>query len=141
MSQALISFIILIYLILSTGKPRITFLPWHHFVQFGLDVFLLIFWIAATGVSNLSCSDACKACKSAALTYDSGCGWDMAYGNSYCSCYLTSDVDCDDDYYYYANRHKRALFDAAKVFEKRARGTGNRKVNNGARIGINAVML
>ena len=74
-SQAVISILALIYLLLSTGVKRVNAIPWHPFGQLGLDAFLLILWIAAAATSTVTCDDACNACKNIGAEFDGGCGY------------------------------------------------------------------
>ena len=61
--QAVISFFVLIYFLLSTGpKPQFRLLPWFIFGQLGLDALMFILWLAASASSSYSCNDLCSAC-------------------------------------------------------------------------------
>lgn len=61
--QAVISFVVLIYFLLSTGpKPQLRLLPWFIFGQLGLDVLMFVLWLAAAASSSYSCNDLCNAC-------------------------------------------------------------------------------
>ena len=61
--QAVISFFVLIYFLLSTGpKPQLRLLPWFIFGQLGLDAFMFVLWLAAAASSSYSCNDLCNAC-------------------------------------------------------------------------------
>lgn len=61
--QAVISFFVLIYFLLSTGpKPHLRVLPWFIFGQLGLDALMFILWLAASASSSYSCNDLCSAC-------------------------------------------------------------------------------
>ncbi|KAI4250087.1 MAG: hypothetical protein L6R40_000259 [Gallowayella cf. fulva] len=62
-AAAVLSFIVLLLLILSTG--RTTFfrvVPWIVWGQLALDVFMFIIWIAASAVSQYNCTDLCNSC-------------------------------------------------------------------------------
>ena len=77
--QTVISFIALIYLLLSTGPSRpFKILPWFIFGQLALDAVLFIFWLAAAATNNLDCDDLCNACN-----------WsNVVYGQGICYCLL-----------------------------------------------------
>ena len=61
--QAVLSFLALIYLLLSSGLSRaFKILPWWIFIQIGLDALFFIFWISAAGTSPFSCNDFCGTC-------------------------------------------------------------------------------
>lgn len=61
--QAVISFVVLIYFLLSTGpKPQLRLLPWFIFGQLGLDALMFVLWLAAAASSSYSCNDLCNAC-------------------------------------------------------------------------------
>ena len=77
--QAVISFIVLIYFLLSTGpKPQLRLLPWFIFGQLALDGLMFILWLAAAASSSYSCNDLCSACDYA---YDY-----VFYGTESCFC-------------------------------------------------------
>ncbi|KAL8668265.1 MAG: hypothetical protein Q9168_007103 [Polycauliona sp. 1 TL-2023] len=77
-AAAVLSFLVLLVLIFSTGpKGVFRLVPWIVWGQLALDLFMLIIWIAAAGVSQYSCSDLCNACPG----YDEV--WD---GNIFCYC-------------------------------------------------------
>ena len=62
-NQAVISFFVLVYFLLSTGpKPQLRLLPWFLFGQLGLDAFMFVLWLAASASSSYSCNDLCSAC-------------------------------------------------------------------------------
>lgn len=61
--QAVISFVVLIYFLLSTGpKPQLRLLPWFIFGQLGLDALMFVLWLSAAASSSYSCNDLCNAC-------------------------------------------------------------------------------
>lgn len=76
--QAVLSFIVLVILLLSTGpKPGLRVLPWFIRGQLALDAFMFIIWIAAAGVSQYNCNDLCGACS----------GYDDVWADGlYCVC-------------------------------------------------------
>lgn len=61
--QAVLSFIVLVVLLLSTGpNPQLRVIPWFIWGQLALDVFMWIIWVAAAGTTTLGCNDLCDAC-------------------------------------------------------------------------------
>ncbi|KAL8661013.1 MAG: hypothetical protein Q9202_005993 [Teloschistes flavicans] len=77
-AAAVLSFIVLVILLLSTGpKPGLRVLPWFIRGQLALDAFMFIIWIAAAGVSQYNCNDLCGACS----------GYDDVWADGlYCVC-------------------------------------------------------
>ncbi|KAI4100494.1 MAG: hypothetical protein L6R37_005445 [Teloschistes peruensis] len=84
-AAAVLSFIVLIILLLSTGpKPSLRVLPWFIGGQLALDAFMFIIWIAAAGVSQYTCDDLCNACS----------GFDTVWAdNLYCTCFIVYKRD------------------------------------------------
>ena len=77
--QTVLSFVALVYLLLSTGPTRpLKILPWFIFGQLAIDGVLFIFWLAAAASSSYSCDDLCSACYG--LSY-------VAYANQDCICF------------------------------------------------------
>ena len=124
------------YLFASTGKGRLNFLPWHQYIQLGLDAFLLVIWIVSAALANITCHEACNACTKLGTVLDSGCGFAVFYGDTVCSCYFSSD-----SYYCDYRKEKRAFLDAQSVFEKRASSSTFRGVSNAGKLAVNIIEL
>ena len=78
MTKAVLSFLVLIYFMFSTGpKPFLKVLPWFLIGQLILDAIMVVFWIAASAVSRLNCNDQCDACHYPDL---------VVFDGLYCTC-------------------------------------------------------
>ncbi|KAL6716667.1 hypothetical protein ACLMJK_006235 [Lecanora helva] len=83
LAVSVISFVFLIYLILSTGpSPKVRLLPWAIYGQLLLDALLFIFWLAAAASSRYNCNDLCNACSDFSTVY---------YDNLFCYCFNGDD--------------------------------------------------
>ncbi|KAL8778249.1 MAG: hypothetical protein Q9213_007501 [Squamulea squamosa] len=86
-SQAVLSFLILLVLIFATGPTALfRVIPWLIWGQLALDIFMLIIWIAAAGVSQYTCSDLCNACSAYDEVWATGI-------YCYCSSYIVIKRD------------------------------------------------
>ncbi|KAL8688031.1 MAG: hypothetical protein Q9218_005955 [Villophora microphyllina] len=122
-AAAVLSFIVLVILILSTGpKPGLRVIPWFIWGQLALDAFMFIIWIAAAGVSRYNCNDLCSACS----------GYNHVWADGLdCLCY-----------YYYKRDQSPVPKGLARSIEERAyhrRGPGAGKV--AGKTALNAIMV
>ncbi|KAL8859682.1 MAG: hypothetical protein Q9178_003796 [Gyalolechia marmorata] len=126
-AAAVLSFLVLIVLILSTG-PTVLFrvVPWIVWGQLALDIFMLIIWIAAAGVSQYTCSDLCNAC----AAYD-----EVWATGIYCLC---------STYYIYKRDQSPAPKGLASLIEERAIYSSNSWVGSSKRnskVAFDALMV
>ncbi|KAL9038738.1 MAG: hypothetical protein Q9180_002951 [Flavoplaca navasiana] len=125
-AAAVLSFLVLLALVFSTGPAHLfRIIPWLIWGQLALDVFMLIIWIAAAGVSQYTCSDLCNACPA----YDQVWG-----GGVYCYC---------SSYYIYKRDQSPAPSGLSRSIEERAyygnSGAGSSKRD--ARVAFNSIIV
>ena len=77
-----------IYLIFSSGPKSCQKLPFNLWAVVGIDAFMFIIWIAATGASVYDCNGICSACSPIGSIEDEGYGFWVSYGSLFCECYF-----------------------------------------------------
>ncbi|KAI4280292.1 MAG: hypothetical protein L6R38_004570 [Xanthoria sp. 2 TBL-2021] len=125
-AAAVLSFLVLLVLIFSTGPTGLfRVVPWLVWGQLALDIFMLIIWIAAAGVSQYTCSDLCNACPA----YD-----EVWTAGIYCYC---------SSYYIYKRDQSPAPRGLTGSIEQRAyyRNTGPGSSKKNAKTAFDSIMV
>lgn len=110
--QGLLSLILLLYLLLSTGPYAK--IPWYSTLAIlGVEITFIILWIVAASLAGYSCNSLCNVCSAVGAQEDIGFGFFVWVNDLTCYCYF--DTDTIPDYI----SLKR---DAPSVLFKRAGG-------------------
>ncbi|KAL8806708.1 MAG: hypothetical protein Q9200_004929, partial [Gallowayella weberi] len=128
-AAAALSFIVVLVLILSTGKTEFfRVIPWIAWGQLALDGFMFIIWIAAAGVSQYSCPDLCHACA----------GFDWVWSSGlYCTC--TSYLFYDKRDQSPASKGLAGPLEERAYYNRSRNGSGAGRKN--AKIAFDAIMV
>ncbi|KAI1627941.1 hypothetical protein EDD37DRAFT_286864 [Exophiala viscosa] len=77
-----------IYLIVCSGPKSCQKISFNLLAVVGIDVFMLIIWLAATAASIYDCSGVCSACSPIGRILDTGSGFWIQYDSLFCECYF-----------------------------------------------------
>ena len=128
--KAILSFLVLLYFLFSTGpKPILKVLPWFLFLQLLLDAVMMVLWIAASATSRLNCNEQCGAC-----------GWPLwvDFDGLYCTCDVFDYTWWKRDASAKGSANPSAF---AGGLEKRARRRSGGGGTRGAKAGLDALLV
>jgi hypothetical protein len=103
-------------------------------VQIALDALFAIFWIVAAALSTYDCDGVCSSCSAGGALVDTqGQGFDVYFGDLYCSCVFPGDLGSG--------------YSSSKLFRRASRtGAGVNKVGKqalsiAAKKGLDAALM